>query len=98
MRVGLLVRVREKFGREREAAYFKITFLSRSFSFCNSHTDREESENEKKRTNRELHGVIFTRARVSLALLSLKKNGGLLVLYIELHVTPRSLSILPLVL
>ena len=25
------------------------------------------------------HGVIFTRARVSLALLSLRKNGGLLV-------------------
>ena len=27
-------------------------------------------------------GVIFTRARVSLALLSLRKNGGLLVVYI----------------
>ena len=26
-------------------------------------------------------GVIFTRARVSLALLSLRKNGGLLVVY-----------------
>ena len=33
-------------------------------------------------------GVFFTRARVSLALLSLRKNGGLLVVYIltiELH-------------
>ena len=29
-------------------------------------------------------GVIFTRARVSLALLSLRKNGGLLVVYIEI--------------
>ena len=28
-------------------------------------------------------GVIFTRARVSLALLSLRKNGGLLVVYID---------------
>ena len=28
-------------------------------------------------------GVIFTRARVSLALLSLRKNGGLLVVYCE---------------
>ena len=28
-----------------------------------------------------LRGVIFTRARVSLALLSLRKNGGLLVVY-----------------
>ena len=27
-------------------------------------------------------GVIFTRARVSLALLSLRKNGGLLVVYL----------------
>ena len=27
-------------------------------------------------------GVIFTRARVSLALLSLRKNGGLLVVYV----------------
>ena len=27
------------------------------------------------------HGVIFTRAHVSLALLSLRKNGGLLVVY-----------------
>ena len=29
-------------------------------------------------------GVIFTRARVSLALLSLRKNGGLLIAYITL--------------
>ena len=28
-------------------------------------------------------GVIFTRARVSLALLSLRKNGGLLVVYAQ---------------
>ena len=28
-------------------------------------------------------GVIFTRARVSLALLSLRKNGGLLVVYLR---------------
>ena len=28
-------------------------------------------------------GVIFTRARVSLALLSLRKNGGLLVVYVS---------------
>ena len=27
-------------------------------------------------------GVIFTRARVSLALLSLRKNGGLIVFYV----------------
>ena len=27
------------------------------------------------------YGVIFTRARVSLALLSLRKNGGLLLVY-----------------
>ena len=27
-------------------------------------------------------GVIFTRARVSVALLSLRKNGGLLVVYL----------------
>ena len=48
MRAGSLLRVRGKFCREREAAYFQITFLSRSFSFCNCHTDREESENEKR--------------------------------------------------
>ena len=30
-------------------------------------------------------GVIFTRARVSLALLSLRKNGGLLVVYAGCH-------------
>ena len=30
-------------------------------------------------------GMIFTRARVSLALLSLRKNGGLLVVYARLH-------------
>ena len=30
-------------------------------------------------------GVIFTRARVSLALLSLRKNGGLLVVYLRLR-------------
>ena len=29
-------------------------------------------------------GVIFTRSRVSLALLSLRKNGGLLVVYSDL--------------
>ena len=29
-----------------------------------------------------LRGVIFTRARVSLALLSLRTNGGLLVVYL----------------
>ena len=31
------------------------------------------------------HGVIFTRARVSLALLSMRKNGGLLVVYKNIH-------------
>ena len=30
-------------------------------------------------------GVIFTRARVSLALLSPRKNGGLLVVYKNIH-------------
>ena len=35
----------------------KYTFLSRSLSFCNGHTDREESENEKRRKNQELHNV-----------------------------------------
>ena len=33
-----------------------------------------------------MRGAIFTRARVSLALLSLRKNGGLLVVY--LHPSP----------
>ena len=31
-------------------------------------------------------GVIFTRARVSLALLSLRKNGGLLVVYLGIRI------------
>ena len=56
VRAGPLVRVRENFCREREAACFKITFLSRSFSFCEGHTDLEESENEKRRKNEELQG------------------------------------------
>ena len=30
-----------------------------------------------------LNGVIFKRARISLALLSLRKNGGLLVFYLS---------------
>ena len=30
-------------------------------------------------------GVIFTRARVLLALLSLRKNGGLLVVYLSIE-------------
>ena len=57
---GPLVRVRENFCREREAACFKITFLSRSFSFCEGHTDLEESENEKRRKNKELQGYILS--------------------------------------
>ena len=32
-------------------------------------------------------GVIFTRARVSLPLISLKKNGGLLVVYFYGYIT-----------
>ena len=34
-------------------------------------------------------GVIFTRARVSLALLSLRENGGLLVVQSSLYSGPR---------
>ena len=34
--------------------------------------------------------MIFTRVRVSLALLSLRKNGGLLVVYIEVSVKRES--------
>ena len=36
-------------------------------------------------------GLIFTRARVLLALLSLRKNGGLLVVYIECQVFRRGI-------
>ena len=57
---GPLVRVREKFCREREATLFKITFLSRSFSFCNGYTYREDSENEKRRKNEEFQGCILS--------------------------------------
>ena len=38
-------------------------------------------ENKKEKRK----GVIFTRARVSLALLSLRKNGGLLVVFFLLR-------------
>ena len=55
VRAGSLLRVRENFCRERQAVYFKITFLSRSFSFCKDHTDLDESENEKRRKSQELH-------------------------------------------
>ena len=36
----------------------------------------------REKTRLVSRGVIFTRARVSLALLSLRKNGGLLVVYL----------------
>ena len=43
---------------------------------------REKGETRQGERSVFSRGVIFTRARVSLALLSLRKNGGLLVVYI----------------
>ena len=41
-----------------------------------------ENHPTREKVTRVTCGVIFTRARVSLALLSLRKNGALLVVYL----------------
>ena len=45
------------------------------------HADKESGAAFYWIFKKKSRGVIFTRARVSLALLSLRKNGGLLVVY-----------------
>ena len=48
-------------------------------------TPREKRRHAARRECLFSREVIFTRARVSLALLSLRKNGGLLVVYTLVH-------------
>ena len=72
---------------------WKINRISRRLRavphFSSEIVERAKRERQVKITPREKRrhlfsrGVIFTRARVSLALLSLRKSGGLLVVYIS---------------
>ena len=65
--------------------YFRLRVLPWAFVLRDSRAS-ETRARVKITPHEKRHGVIFTRARVSLGLLSLRTNGGLLVAYVYFHI------------
>ena len=77
-----------KLSRLRVVPYFYSGIVERAWKYITPREKRRHAAGDFHACRLFSRGVIFTRAPVSLALLSLRKNGGLLVVYKLSATTP----------